>query len=266
MTAMSAPQPPYDRLETSTPRPGVRLVRLNRPATLNAWDEAMVRDLIRLWRDLDRDPEVRAIVVTGAGAAFSVGGDFDHLEKLATDADATCDACVKDFADLVRGIVDLDKPVIAAINGDAVGGGATLALCSDISMMSDRARILTGAQLNLGLVPAEAPYLWPFLCSMAKAKYYLLSPQFIDAAEAERIGLVSVVVPHDELLTRALDLAEGIARRDTLAVGWTKRALNQHLRQAAPILDFALAAEGLGFLRPGTREKLERLRKGKPRT
>ena len=134
-------------------------------------------------------------------------------------------------------MINLDKPVISAINGVAVGAGLVVALLSDISIMSETARFTDG-HTRLGVVAGDhAAIVWPLLCGMAKAKYYLLTSDFIDGREAERIGLVSLCVPPAELLPKAFEVADKLATGAQQAIRWTKRSLNNWLRMAGPIFD-----------------------------
>src|SRR2546425_10285278 len=157
-------------------------------------------------------------------------------------------------------MIILHKPVISAINGVAVGAGLVVAMMADISIMSETARFTDG-HTKLGVVAgAHAPILWPLLCGMAKAKYYLLTADFIDGREAERIGLVSMCVPPDQLMAKAFDVANRLAQGSQLSIRWTKRALNNWLRQAGPIFDQSLALEMLSFSYPDLREGVKALR------
>jgi enoyl-CoA hydratase len=150
-------------------------------------------------------------------------------------------------ASLVLNMLDCEKPVVSAINGTAVGAGLAVALMADISIIAQDAR-LTDGHLRLGVVAGDhAAILWPLLCGMAKAKYYLLTADFIDGREAERIGLVSRCVPGERLMPTAFEVAEKLATGPQLAIRWTKRALNNWLRQAGPIFDASLALEMLNF-------------------
>jgi enoyl-CoA hydratase len=240
---------------------GVLELTISRPERLNAWNQDLIDDFSKAFRYAHDCKDVRSVLITGDGDAFSVGGDVELLEDLMTDVEFAARGTITTFVEIVRGMIDLDKPIIAAINGHVIGGGSAIALMCDVTFMSDKARILCGGQLNIGVVPADAPFLWPMLMSMAKAKYHLFNSTFIDAVEAERIGLVSQVVPHAELLDTARAYADKMAGRDPTALAWTKRALNHWLRHNSAILDFAVAAEGLGFIRPQAREGLEEMRK-----
>ena len=171
---------------------------------------------------------------------------YDNLETLSS--------VMKEAGDIVYNIVNLDKPVISAINGVAVGAGLAVALMADISIMSESARITDG-HIRLGVGAGDhAAIIWPLLCGMAKAKYYLLTADFIDGKEAERIGLVSVCVPPDDVMPKAMEVATKLATGPQLAVRWTKRALNNWVRQAGPIFDNSLALEMLGFFSDDVQE------------
>ena len=170
-------------------------------------------------------------VITGAGNAFSAGGDFDMLEKTIGNAEVIA-VGMQEARDMVHNMINLDKPVISAINGVAVGAGLAVTLLADISIASDRARFTDG-HARLGVAAGDhAAAIWPLLIGMAKAKYYLLTCEFLDGAEAERLGLVSLVVPHDELMERAMSVAHKLAAGSQPALRYTKRSINQWLRMA----------------------------------
>src|SRR2546421_5020658 len=155
---------------------------------------------------------------------------------------------IREASDLVYNMINTDKPIISAINGVAVGAGLVVALLADISIISETARFTDG-HTKLGVVAGDhAAILWPLLCGMAKAKYYLLTSDFIDGREAERIGLVSLCVPAEQVLPRALDVADRLARGAPQAIRWTKRSPNNWLRPAGPIFDQSIALEMLTFL------------------
>ncbi|HET8980907.1 MAG TPA: enoyl-CoA hydratase/isomerase family protein [Solirubrobacteraceae bacterium] len=235
---------------------GVLLVTIDRPERLNATDEVLHRELATLWRGIAGDPATRVAVITGAGSAFSAGGDLEMIRRMSGDYRRVA-AMASEAAELVLGMIDCDKPIVSAINGTAVGAGLAVALMADISIIAREAR-LTDGHLRLGVVAGDhAALLWPLLCGMAKAKYYLLTADFIDGAEAERIGLVSRCVPGDEVLTTALEVAERIATGPQDAARWTKRTLNHWLRAAIPAFDASVAYEMLSFLGGDVREGAE---------
>ena len=209
---------------------GVVLITLNRPEVLNATNDRLHWELTQVWLTLDADDSARVAVVTGAGRAFSAGGDLDMVEANARDP-KRMGRTLREASDIVYNMINLDKPVISAINGVAVGAGLVVALLSDISIISETARFTDG-HTKLGVVAGDhAAIVWPLLCGMAKAKYYLLTSDFIDGREAERIGLVSLCVPAAEVH------AEGASRWPTSSrpgpsrpSAATKRSLNNWLR------------------------------------
>jgi enoyl-CoA hydratase len=249
----------YQHLAFDLKPNGVLLVTINRPHVLNATNARLHWELTQVWGTIDADPRARVVLVTGAGKAFSAGGDLELVEEIATSPEAGA-RTMREAADLVYNIINLDKPIVSAINGVAVGAGLVVALLADISIMSETAR-LTDGHTRLGVAAGDhAAIIWPLLCGMAKAKYYLLTCDFIDGREAERIGLVSLCAPADELMARARDVADRLAGGAQLAIRYTKRALNNWLRQAGPIFDQSLALEILSFGQPDVREGVRALR------
>jgi enoyl-CoA hydratase len=226
---------------------GVLLITIDRPDKLNATDARLHSELARVWGDVGRDGDTHVAVVTGAGKAFSAGGDLGMVQEMARDYRRVA-AMAGETYELVRGMLDCDTPIISAINGTAVGAGLAVALMADISVIGEDVR-LTDGHLRLGVGAGDhAVLLWPLLCGMAKAKYYLLTADFIDGAEAERIGLVSRSVPHDQVLETALEIAAKVATGPQHAARWTKRTLNHWLRVALPAFDASVAYEMLSFL------------------
>src|SRR5262247_2453705 len=242
---------------------GVVLITINRPEVLNATNDRLHWELTKVWLTLDADDSARVAVVTGAGRAFSAGGDLDMVDANSRDPKRLA-RTLREASDIVYNMINLDKPVISAINGVAVGAGLVVALMSDISIMSETARITDG-HTRLGVVAGDhAAILWPLLCGMAKAKYYLLTCDFVDGKEAERIGLVSLCAPPDQLMARAWDVADRLAGGAQHAIRYTKRALNNWLRQAGPIFDQSLALEMLSFGYPDVREGVKAIREKRP--
>lgn len=236
----------YQHLKFSRPRDGVLQITISRPERMNAVNEALHRELGQVWLDVARDDETRAALVTGEGRAFSAGGDMEMIQRQIGSFPAIKDA-MQEAGSIVKNILECPKPVISAINGVAVGAGLAVALMADISVISEDARFTDG-HLRLGVGAGDhAAIIWPLLCGMAKAKYYLLTAEFIDGREAERIGLVSKCVPADELMEASLHVAQKLADGPQFAVQWTKRSLNHWLRQAEPIFDASLALEMLTF-------------------
>ena len=242
---------------------GVLLVTINRPEKLNATHERLHWELSRVWLDVADDPDTRVAVVTGAGDAFSVGGDLAMIERQAKNF-GLVSGVMKEAADVVYNIVNCDKPVVSAINGMAVGAGLAVALMADISIIAEDARFTDG-HLRLGVAAGDhAAIIWPLLCGLAKAKYYLMTAEFIDGKEAERIGLVSRCVPRDELLPTALAVATKLATGPQVALRWTKRALNHWVRMATPIFEASLAYEMLNFLDDDVVEGTRAIREKRP--
>ncbi len=243
----------YEHLLVEREEHGVLKITLNRPDVMNAANDALHAELGRIWLDVGDDPEARVAVVTGAGRAFSAGGDMKMIESMMGNLDHLSQT-MKEASDIVYNITNLDKPVISAINGVAVGAGLAVAIMADISIIAEEARFTDG-HIRLGVAAGDhAAIIWPLLCGMAKAKYYLMTAEFIDGKEAERIGLVSHCVPRDEVLPKAMEVATKLATGPQLAVRWTKRALNNWIRQAGPIFDNSLALEMLGFFSDEAKE------------
>jgi enoyl-CoA hydratase len=254
----------YRHLAFERRRNGVVLVTLNRPEALNATNARLHWELTQVWRTLDADAGARVALVTGAGKAFSAGGDLKELvEDMAGNPDGIA-RTMREASDLVYNMIDLDKPVVSAINGVAVGAGLVVALLADISIASEAARFTDG-HTRLGVAAGDhAAILWPLLCGMARAKYYLLTSDFLDGREAERIGLVSRCVPADRLMDTAWEVADRLAVGSQLSLRYTKRALNNWLRQAGPIFDQSLALEMLTFMHADVREGARAIREKRP--
>jgi enoyl-CoA hydratase len=254
----------YQRLEFDRPAPRVLRIRMNNPGRLNAADQEMHGELSQIWRDIDADPDVSAAILTGAGDAFSAGGDFDMIEAIRSDFETRARVW-KEARDIVYNIINCSKPVVSAIRGPAVGAGLVCGLLADISVVSKTARIIDG-HTRLGVAAGDhAAIVWPLLCGMAKAKYYLLLCDPVSGEEAERIGLVSLAVDDGELDDKALEIATRLANGAQSAIRWTKYALNTWLRNAGPAFDTSLALEFLGFAGPDAEEGLASLReKRKP--
>src|SRR5256885_5831149 len=253
----------YQHLTFERRERGVVLVTINRPEVLNATNDRLHWELTQVWLTLDADETARVAVVTGAGRAFSAGGDLDMVEANSRDPKRLA-RTVREASDLVYNMINTDKPIISAINGVAVGAGLVVALLADISIMSETARFTDG-HTKLGVVAGDhAAILWPLLCGMAKAKYYLLTSDFIDGREAERIGLVSLCVPADQVLPKALQAGDRLAPGAQPALRWTQQSRNNWLGQAGPIFDQSIALEMLTFMDEDVREGLAAIREKRP--
>jgi len=235
----------------------IRILTLNRPATRNALDETLHAALLGAVRTVGAEPEVRALVVTGAGDAFSAGGDFGLIEQMQRDTDLR-KATLNRSRTLFWSLVALEIPVIAAVNGPAVGAGATLALLCDIVLMTELA-YLAEPRVSLGLVPGDgSAIVWPLLAGVPAARAYLFTGDRMPAAEAHRLGLAHRVVERNVLLTEAMAMADRLAGLSPHAVRATKRALNLHLESAALAgFELALEAESQSFDTPELRATVQ---------
>ena len=225
---------------------GVTVITIDRPDRYNATNDRLHRELADVWLVVGDDPDTRVAVVTGAGRAFCAGADLETLQSWVKNP-VNIERAMYEARDIARNLIELDKPVVAAVNGPAVGAGCAVAVCADISVMANDAVLMDG-HVTLGLVAGDhGALMWPLACGMAKAKYHLLSNEPLDGREAERIGLVGLAVPAEELTSRALSIAESLAAGSQTAIRWTKFALNGWLRGRQPILDTSLALEMLTF-------------------
>jgi enoyl-CoA hydratase len=217
-------------------------VTLNRPAELNATNKALHDGLIAVWEHLDQ-VGCRAAVLTGAGKAFSAGGDMAHLKAVREDRSLRRRE-IEGAGHLVRAMLACPLPIVAAVNGPAVGLGASLAALCDIVFIAEDA-FFADPHVSVGLTAADggAP-LWPLLMSLLKAKEYLLTGDRIPAAVAVELGLANHAVPAADLLPRARELATRLAKQPPQALRSTKRALNMHAQRAvAGVLEYALSEE-----------------------
>ena len=221
------------------------------------------RELAEIWRDVTADDSVRCAVLRGEGLGFSGGGDLAMVQDMSTDF-AVRTRIWKEARDLVYNLVNCDVPIVSALHGPAVGAGLVAGLLADVSIAARSAKIVDG-HTRLGVAAGDhAAMVWPLLCSMAKAKYHLLLCEPLSGEEAERIGLVSLVVDDDQLLPKAYEVADRLAAGSQTAMRWTKSALNHWVRQAGPSFDASLALEFMGFGGPDVHEGLAALRERRP--
>jgi enoyl-CoA hydratase len=242
----------FTDLEFDRPAAGVLRITLNGP-NLNAVSPAVHQQLADVWLAIDRDPETRVAVLQGAGTAFSAGGSFELIDGIIGDDQVRLQA-LREARDLVFNVINCSKPIVSAMHGVAVGAGLVAGLLSDISIAGRTTRIIDG-HTRLGVAAGDhAAICWPLLCGMAKAKYYLLTCETMTGEEAERIGLVSLVVDDDQVQAKALEVAIKLAAGSQSAIRWTKQTLNHWYRANGAAFDASVAYEFLGFLGPDARE------------
>ena len=230
---------------------------------LSTADHRMHRELSTIWSDLDQDPDVRVAVIRGEGKGFSAGGDLNLVEDMARDFNVRSRVW-REARDLVYNVINCSKPIVSAMHGPAVGAGLVAGLLADISIAAKSARIIDG-HTRLGVAAGDhAAIVWPLLCGMAKAKYYLLLCDPVSGEEAERIGLVSLAVDEADLVPKAFEIAQRLANGSPTALRWTKYALNNWLRLAGPSFDASLALEFMGFAGPDVKEGIASLRERRP--
>ncbi len=244
----------YTRLKFDRPHPKVLRITLDN-GRMNTADAAMHAELGEIWRDVDADPTVNAAIITGAGKHFSAGGDFGMIQTTITDPEFRARNW-KEARDIVYNLINCNKPVVSAMRGVAVGAGLVCGMLADISIATKECRIIDG-HTRLGVAAGDhATIIWPLLCGMAKAKYYLLLCEQVLGEEAERIGLISLCVEDAELEAKSIEVATKLAEGAQSAIRWTKLALNNWLRMMGPTFDASLALEFLGFTGNDVKEGL----------
>lgn len=241
----------YGSIDVEVGGDGVATLTLNRPDHMNSVDADMHDALERVWLDIARDRRIRAIILTGAGRAFSAGGDLKMIAaRLGTEANHRRAMDIPAAAlRIVAHMLEVQQPIICAINGDAVGLGATLALACDITVMSDSAR-LGDTHVRAGLVAGDGgTVLWPMLLGPARAKDLLMRGRLVKAPEALSLNLVNYVVPAERVLAEATAIASELSALAPRAVQWTKASINRMMkRQLSDIFDAAIAFESLTML------------------
>lgn len=253
----------FSGLRIDRPEPGILRMVLDTPGKLNAVDSVKHANLADVWKVIDRDPDTRVVVVHGEGGAFSSGGDMDMIKEIISDPAVRAET-FREARDLVYNIINCSKPIISAIEKVAVGAGLATALMADVSVAGKSARIIDG-HTKLGVAAGDhAVIIWPLLCGMAKAKYYLLTCEAMDGAEAERIGLVSMAVDDDKVIDTAFDVARNLAGGSQQAIQWTKLALNNWLRMGGPAFDASVALEMLGFAGEDVQEGVSAITEKRP--
>ena len=239
----------------------VALLTLNNPEGRNAFSDDMHTAMREVWEFLANDPAVRSIVLTGAGKAFSAGGDISGFIRDYEDSEHRRQT-LRDAGRLLNAMVECPKPMIAAVNGPAVGLGCSIAVSCDIVFIAE-STFMADTHVNVGLVCGDGgAATWPLFMSMLKAKYYLLTGERIPAAECVDLGLANFAVPDEEVLDRAIGLGERLAKQPKQAIEDTKRALNLHMQNAIRLVaPFALSAESESFGTDDVRKTIEKFKK-----
>ncbi len=236
----------FTGLRIDRPEPGILRIVLDTPGKLNAVDTVKHADLADVWTVINRDPHTKVVVVHGEGGAFSSGGDMAMIEQIVADP-ATRAETFREARDLVYNMINCSKPIVSGIERVAVGAGLATALLADVSVCGRSAKLIDG-HTKLGVAAGDhAAIIWPLLCGMARAKYYLMTCEPLIGEEAERIGLVSMAVDDDQVIDRAFEVARTLAAGSQQAIQWTKLSLNNWLRMAGPTFDASVALEMLGF-------------------
>ena len=228
-------------------------------SALNAVDDLLHHDLTRLFADLKRETRFRAALITGEGKAFSAGGDFAWFPTL--DDSAKLEALRRDAKQMIWDLLDVPIPIVAAVNGPAIGLGASIALLCDTIFMADTATI-ADPHVLVGIVAGDGgAAIWPLAVGPARAKEYLLTGDPLEATEAERIGLVNHVVPASDLDEKALAFAQRLAAGAPLAIQYTKQAVNKVVKDALNIaFDTSTALEIVTFQSDDHQEALSAIR------
>ena len=246
----------YEQLKFDRPHPRVLRITIASPLKMNAMTATLHRECSEIWKDVDADASVSAAIICGSEKAFSAGGDLVHERKVCDDYELRMTA-MKESRELVYNMINCSKPIVSAVRGWAVGAGIALALLADISIAAKDAKFSDG-HAKIGVAAGDhATIIWPLLCGMARAKYYLLLSEPFSGEEAAGMGLISLAVDAQALDAKAVEIAGRLAEQAPAATRWTKHALNHWLRQAAPIFEASLALEFIGFAGPEGREGID---------
>lgn len=248
----------FEGLLFDRPAPHILRVTIDNPSQANAVTPAMHDSLVAVWPAIDRDPDTRVTIVTGSGQHFCAGGALDAMPSgAAEDRGSRFNADFGNARALVRALIEARKPIVSAINGAAVGAGLAVALLADIPIAAKTAKLLDG-HLRIGVVPGDhAAIIWPLLCGLAKAKYFLMTNETMTGAQAEAMNLVALAVEADDLAAKSVEVAVKLAAVAPTALRMTKYVLNHYLRQNQTIFDLSAALEMVNF---GTAEANEAMR------
>ncbi len=212
---------------------GVAIATLNRPEKLNAINATMHTELTTLPGDADADPDVKVLVITGAGRAFCAGGDFSaQRESPVTGGNQT----MREARQIVDNLLDCSKPVISAVNGYAMGLGANFALLADV-VVAARSATFADTHVRMGIGAGDGgQVIWPLLMGVNRAKYFMMTGERLPAEEAERLGLVNFVVDDAELMTKAMEIAESLAKGPTRAISASKVPINKYIKMVSNLV------------------------------
>ena len=239
----------------------VATVTINRPQQLNAVNAALHHEFEQIWLELAEDRDVNAILLTGAGKAFSIGGDITSRDKPTKSKGRGGRRIVMaDGRRVIENMLDVEQPIVAAINGDALGFAANVALLCDITVAAETAK-LADTHVALGAVAGDGgAVIWPLLIGPNRAKEYLMLGDSMTGADAARIGLVNYAVPTEQVLPKAREFAQRLADGPTWAIRWSKLAVNKWLKQQANlIMDTGLAYEALTLTTQDHKEAVKAL-------
>src|SRR3954462_8417591 len=210
----------YHDLHVRRIEPGILQIVMGEPGKLATATARAHGEMARIWLDVDRDPEVSVAILRGEGKGFSAGGDLAMVEEMTKDFDARARVW-REARDLVYNMLNCSKIIVSAIHGPAVGAGLSARAMADISIAAKNARLIDG-HTRLGVAAGDnAAIIWPLLCGMAKAKYYLLTCDTISGEEAERLGLVSLTCEESERKEKAIEGARKPAAGPQTALRWT---------------------------------------------
>lgn len=232
----------------------------NRPEVLNAIGRVAHAELVRFFNQLPTDSDTDVVILSGVGRAFSAGGDLDYVQEMIDDPDKFIDD-IPDVKRIVFGMLDCPKPIIAKLNGHAIGLGATIALLCDVIFAAPSAKI-GDPHVKVGFTAGDGgAVIWPHLIGHARAKEYLMTGRLLTAEEAAKIGLINHVVPAAELDRAVDEFAQELLKGAMRAIQWTKLSVNIGLKQLAhAVMDASIAYEALSNMTADHREAVLAMR------
>jgi enoyl-CoA hydratase len=237
----------FDKYETIKfdRRGKVLTMTLNNPEKLNAFDEKAHKELSRVFVDIAEDLDSEVVVITGAGRAFTAGGNLEYMQKL-RDVPALMHRTIREAKRIVFSLLDCEKPVITKVNGDAIGLGTTLALFTDVVIAADHAK-LADPHNNVGLIAGDGgAVIWPQLIGYARAKHYLFTGEALTASTAAEIGLIHKAVPAEQLDAEVDAYVDRLLKLPIQSIRWSKQTVNIGLKQLAhSMMDAGMAYEAL---------------------